>query len=234
MYRRQWRMHSAFTLIELLVVIAIIALLVSILVPSLTAARLLALRANCKANLHAINTAFAFYTQDSGEVYPCDTDPVSTSPMYWLWMGRGWRWKVGPYLGGVTRTDPSVLFCKGDKAVTYESTSYAYSMSFYHSPRQIDAMTSVADTYSNARPSVAQRTDWVSRPSGKIMVGEWTSNHPQVPKDSGWWTWAGRRTYLTADGAIHDLDSTSVLPAHDNLPDPNLTIGGITGRDIAN
>src|ERR1035437_7991931 len=110
MFRRQWTPHRGFTLIELLVVIAIIALLITILVPSLTAARQLALRANCKANLHAINIAFAVYTQDNADVFPCDTAPVSASPMYWLWMGRGWRWKVGPYFGGVTKESPSVLF----------------------------------------------------------------------------------------------------------------------------
>ncbi len=54
-----WRRTSqAFTLIELLVVVAIIALLVTILVPELTAARSLARMAVCQHNLHEIGQAF--------------------------------------------------------------------------------------------------------------------------------------------------------------------------------
>ena len=49
--------RGAFTLIELLVVIAIIALLVSIVVPSLTQAKKLAHKSVCLSNLHGIGAA---------------------------------------------------------------------------------------------------------------------------------------------------------------------------------
>ncbi len=59
----------AFTLIELLVVIAIIALLISILLPSLSRARELSKRTVCSANLRGIGQAAYIYAQD-GDIFP--------------------------------------------------------------------------------------------------------------------------------------------------------------------
>jgi prepilin-type N-terminal cleavage/methylation domain-containing protein len=59
-----------FTLIELLVVIAIIALLVSILVPALGAARDLAKRVPCATNLRGMGTGVGMYTGDNSEIVP--------------------------------------------------------------------------------------------------------------------------------------------------------------------
>ncbi|MEW6251644.1 MAG: type II secretion system protein [Planctomycetota bacterium] len=64
------RGKRAFTLIELLVVIAIIALLVSILLPALGAARQHAKKAKCAANLRTIGHAVQFYLGDHRDVFP--------------------------------------------------------------------------------------------------------------------------------------------------------------------
>lgn len=61
---------KAFTLIELLVVIAIIALLISILLPSLSRARELSKRTVCSANLRGIGQAMYIYAQDEPGVFP--------------------------------------------------------------------------------------------------------------------------------------------------------------------
>jgi len=61
------RERVAFTVIELLVVIAIIALLISILVPSLTLAKPMARTAVRGSNLHHMSLAVGYYVSDYDE-----------------------------------------------------------------------------------------------------------------------------------------------------------------------
>jgi len=235
-----------FTLIELLVVIAIIALLLSILMPSLGKAKSLTKRLVCAHNLKQIDLAMRLYLDGNDDTYPCAEDPVYTDPdtnqKIWLWMGRGWRRFVEPYLGGgVDANNPSVLFCPQDKKAKYdfESTSYAYSMAFYHSSEQIDTMSCTemhAEQLSTAVPSIPQRSLCVAKPQGKILIGEWDSNHIRIVEDTrwwrrGWWSWQGSRNYLFADGQVNYLKAEQIREARDGCPNPNVTVRGIKGID---
>ena len=61
---------SAFTLIELLVVVAIIAVLASLLLPSLARAKAVALATKCKSNLRQIGLGLGMYVADNEGEYP--------------------------------------------------------------------------------------------------------------------------------------------------------------------
>ena len=64
------RSRLGFTLIELLVVVAIIALLISILLPSLARARELSKRTVCSTNLKQLGTACYTYGNENQEAWP--------------------------------------------------------------------------------------------------------------------------------------------------------------------
>ncbi len=102
---------------------------------------------------------------------------------------------------------------------------------FAKTPRDVAAMSSPAETYSNPQPSIGQRRVNVARPSGKILIGEWLSNHAAIEEDKGWWCWEGSRNFLFVDGQVRLLDAKQIRPARDGLPDANLTIRGIKGID---
>lgn len=65
--KRTQKRLIAFTLIELLAVVAIILLLLSLLVPTLSAARNRASRVNCRSNLHQVHAQLTVFASTYGQ-----------------------------------------------------------------------------------------------------------------------------------------------------------------------
>ena len=113
------RKNTGFTLIELLIVIAIIALLTTLLAPSLGRMRAAARRSHCQGNLHAVGVGFRMYLDRYRERMPIAAQLPSAEPEL-------------PSIAEVLKLDVSsaeVFHCPADVEENYfknEGTSYEY------------------------------------------------------------------------------------------------------------
>ncbi|MCX6886357.1 MAG: prepilin-type N-terminal cleavage/methylation domain-containing protein [Verrucomicrobiota bacterium] len=86
-----FRRPGAFTLVELLVVIAIIAILASLLLPSLSKGQQSAKRIKCVSNLHQLSLAQSLYWDEfNGSCFRWKAGDTNGGQLFWFgWMGGG-------------------------------------------------------------------------------------------------------------------------------------------------
>ncbi|MHC4715969.1 MAG: type II secretion system protein [Planctomycetota bacterium] len=87
------RKRAAFTLVELLVVVAIIALLVTILMPSLNRALRLARRSVCMSNQHHILLGIHMYCRENNDHFPYSIN--NHGQRQGLYMNAKWQHFIG-------------------------------------------------------------------------------------------------------------------------------------------
>jgi prepilin-type N-terminal cleavage/methylation domain-containing protein len=191
-----------FTLIELLVVVAIIALLLSILLPSLGRAREQGKSAVCKANLRSIGQAFMMYAEENRGLWPPVIDMMYQQN----------RWPVPFFQAQIIHEElnqydqngvlvksgssKSVFLCPAEGAprsipnwngqnVSVDRVevggSYAYSAEIHRNPEGVLDIGS----QNPPLPPYMNPIDWCRRPAEVFSLME--NNHPlKLVADKGW------------------------------------------------
>ena len=118
------REERAFTLIELLVVIAIIALLIGILLPSLSAARVTAKRVVCASNMRQIGIGLMMYADDNDGRLPESTHSAGGD------FERTWIYTLAPYVGNVDEIRTCPADPKAEERIEEAGTSYVLNEYF--------------------------------------------------------------------------------------------------------
>ena len=109
--KKQLDSCTEFTLIELLVVVAIIAILASLLMPALSAARGVAREAVCHNNLKQITLSHQLYYADNEDYFPQD----SHSYPYWQRMFYDYG------IGNSMAKSSDLLWCPEDPNLNHRS-----------------------------------------------------------------------------------------------------------------
>lgn len=110
--------NRGFTLVELLVVISVIALLISILVPSLRGSRRLAKRTQCLARLKAVGIANMMYIGDGNSFPDLNNQPDDGTWQYnyLIYDGTDFDNNYGPLVrDGGELASPEQLYCPVQK-----------------------------------------------------------------------------------------------------------------------
>lgn len=206
--------RTAFSLLELLVIIAIIALLMAILLPSLSRAREQSRRARCAANLRSLTWAWHAYLDANGGHFLQYTNANNT---YGGKQGSGsslYRWpKTKHPLNRQLALDPrvardaEVFHCPADigTTATAGATSYDYVGTSYYTndlligenkPQAPFPDDPCMDLKNKLIPRLTQVTRGkISNESRLLLIGDAAWYFMQKYNSTSWLYWHGRKYF---------------------------------------
>ncbi len=192
------RKSLAFTLVELLVVVAIIALLISIMLPSLSRAKAIARMVKCSTNQYAIGRAAHMYAAAYNDFVPRDSGWSNPPHPAWLFFGARFSDYVGgPFIPIEHDTDDAYLYDIFKEIPAYQCPSFVAEYPQY-------VLTYLSNGYNFKDP-----TQWGS-PMTKL------SKMPYPPASVGYICEINHE-YLPSGPSVGYPDGTEVFGCYDFL-----------------